>query len=109
MSRTRAKKWAGKEWTLPRASETAGANGSINPAPRCNWTDAMAKWSQFELWVQTGENKWEMIGVFPDAELPTTLAKSRARRARLIEVRYDGSKMLGQEVIAEIGTGGKDT
>jgi hypothetical protein len=69
----------------------------------------MAKWSQFELWVQTGEKKWEMIGVFPDAELPTILAKSRARRARLIEVRYDGSKMLGQEVIAEIGTGGKDS
>jgi len=69
---------------------------------------AMAKWSQYELWIQTGENKWEMIGVFPDAELPTALAKSRARRARLIEVRYEGSKMLGQEVIAEIGTGGKD-
>lgn len=68
----------------------------------------MAKWSQYELWVQTGENKWEMIGVFPDAEMPTILAKSRARRARLIEVKYDGSKMLGQEVIAEIGTGGKD-
>jgi hypothetical protein len=63
----------------------------------------MAKWSQFELWVQTGEKKWEMVGVFPDAELPTTLAKSRSRRARVIEVRYDGDKMLGQEVIAELG------
>jgi hypothetical protein len=68
----------------------------------------MAKWSQYELWVQTGEKKWEMIGVFPDPELPTALAKARSRRARLIEVKYEGSKMLGQEVIAEIGTGGKD-
>ncbi len=68
----------------------------------------MAKWSQYELWVQTGENKWEMIGVFPDAEVATALAKSRSRRARLIEVRYDDNKMVGQEVIAEIGTAGKD-
>ncbi|HMF91599.1 MAG TPA: hypothetical protein VKL40_13225 [Candidatus Angelobacter sp.] len=63
----------------------------------------MAKWSQFELWVQVGEKKWEMIGVFPDAELATTLAKSRSRRARVIEVKYDGDKMLGQEVIVELG------
>jgi hypothetical protein len=69
----------------------------------------MAKWSQFELWVQTGERKWEMIGVFPDAELPTTLAKSRSRHARVIEVKYDGNKILGQEVIVEIGTGGNKT
>ena len=68
----------------------------------------MAKWSQYELWIQTGENKWEMIGVFPDAELPMTLAKSRSRRARLIEVRYEDSKMLGQEVIAEIAASGPD-
>jgi hypothetical protein len=68
----------------------------------------MAKWSQYELWIQTGEKKWEMIGIFPDAELPTALAKSRARRARLIEVRYDGDTMLSQEIIAEIGTGGKE-
>ncbi|HKF21145.1 MAG TPA: hypothetical protein VKE93_06220 [Candidatus Angelobacter sp.] len=65
----------------------------------------MAKWSQYELWIQTGKNKWEMVGIFPDAELPTTLAKARSRRARLIEVRYDGDKMLEQEIIAEIGTG----
>jgi hypothetical protein len=68
----------------------------------------MAKWKQYELWVQTGESKWEMIGVFPNSEVPTAVANSRARRARLIEVQYDGSKLLGQEVIAEIGTGRKE-
>jgi hypothetical protein len=68
----------------------------------------MAKWSQYELWVQTGKNKWEMIGIFPDPEMPTTLARARSLRARLIEVRYDGDKMLEQEIIVEIGTGGKD-
>ena len=65
----------------------------------------MAKWKHYELWVQTGENKWEMIGVFPNTEIPTAVANSRGRRARLIEVHYDGSKLLEQEVIAELGTG----
>jgi hypothetical protein len=65
----------------------------------------MAKWKQYELWVQTGEKKWEMIGIFPTVDVPTALARGRSRRSRLIEVLYDGSKLLGQEVIAEIGTG----
>jgi hypothetical protein len=68
----------------------------------------MAKWKQYELWVQTAENKWEMIGIFPDTDLPTTLAGTGSRRARLIEVIYDDSKLLGQEVIAEIGTGRRE-
>ena len=63
----------------------------------------MAKWKQYELWVQTGDKKWEMIGIFPNTDLPTTLAQNRPRRSRLIEVLYDGNKLLGQEVIAEIG------
>lgn len=63
----------------------------------------MAKWKNYELWVQTGESKWEMIGMFPNSDLPTAVAKARSSRSRLIEVLYDGSKLLGQEVIAEIG------
>jgi hypothetical protein len=68
----------------------------------------MAKWKQYELWVQTGESKWEMIGVFPNTDLATAVANTRARRARVIEVLYDGSKLLGQEIIAEIGTGRRE-
>jgi hypothetical protein len=64
----------------------------------------MAKWKQYELWIQTGESKWEMVGVFPTPELPTAMANARASRARLIEALYDGSKLLGQEVIAELGS-----
>jgi hypothetical protein len=63
----------------------------------------MAKWKQYELWVQTAENKWEMVGVFPDPLVPTAIARNRNTRCRLIEVQYDGSKLLGQEVIAELG------
>lgn len=66
----------------------------------------MAKWKQYELWVQAAEDKWEMVGVFPDTEVPTALARTRKNRSRLIEVVYDGSKLLSQEVIAEIGRPG---
>jgi len=68
----------------------------------------MAKWKQYELWVQTGESKWEMIGVFPTNDLATAVANTRSRRARVIEVLYDGSKLLGQEIIVEIGTGHRE-
>lgn len=68
----------------------------------------MAKWKQYELWVQTGESKWEMVGVFPDPIVPSAIARSRSSRCRLIEVQYDGSKLLGQEVIAEMGIPGAE-
>jgi hypothetical protein len=68
----------------------------------------MAKWKQYELWVQTGESKWEMVGVFPTTELATVVANARNTRSRLIEVLYDGSKLLGQEVVAELGAGRRE-
>jgi hypothetical protein len=63
----------------------------------------MAKWKQYELWVQSSENKWEIVGLFPSTDLATAVANARTARTRLIEVLYDGSKMLGQEIIAELG------
>ena len=63
----------------------------------------MAKWKQYELWVQVEDNKWEMIGIFPSTDLATTVAEARSRRTRVIEVLYDGNRLLGQEVIAELG------
>jgi hypothetical protein len=68
----------------------------------------MAKWKQYELWVQTSDSKWEIVGLFPSTELATAVANARASRSRLIEVLYDGSKMLGQEIIAEIGNTRKE-
>ncbi|MGC2697460.1 MAG: hypothetical protein WA738_16860 [Candidatus Angelobacter sp.] len=68
----------------------------------------MAKWKQYELWVQTSETKWEIIGLFATLELATAVANARSARARLIEVMYDGSKMLGQEIIAELGNTRKE-
>lgn len=68
----------------------------------------MAKWKQYELWAQTAENKWEIVGLFPSPELATAVANSRASRTRLIEVLYDGTKMMGQEIIAELGNTRKE-
>ena len=25
----------------------------------------MAKWKQYELWAQSAQNKWEIVGLFP--------------------------------------------
>jgi hypothetical protein len=68
----------------------------------------MAKWKQYELWVQTAQNKWEIVGLFPSPELATAVANARAARTRLIEVLYDGAKMMGQEIIAELGNTRKE-
>ena len=68
----------------------------------------MAKWKQYELWVQTSDNKWEIVGIFPSPELATVVANARASRTRLIEVLYDGAKMMGQEIIAELGNTRKE-
>jgi hypothetical protein len=68
----------------------------------------MAKWKQYELWAQTAESKWEIVGLFPNTELATAVANARSSRSRLIEVLYDGGRMLGQEIIAEIGNMRKD-
>jgi hypothetical protein len=68
----------------------------------------MAKWKQYELWVQTAQNKWEIVGLFPSPELATAVANARTSRTRLIEVLYDGTKMMGQEIIAELGNTRKE-
>jgi hypothetical protein len=68
----------------------------------------MAKWKQYELWVQTAQNKWEIVGLFPTTELATVVANARTTRTRLIEVLYDGPKMMGQEIIAELGNTRKE-
>ncbi|HEV7674202.1 MAG TPA: hypothetical protein VGQ12_06710 [Candidatus Angelobacter sp.] len=68
----------------------------------------MAKWKQYELWAQSAENKWEIVGLFPGTELATVVANARTARTRLIEVTYDGSKMMGQEIIAELGNTRKE-
>jgi hypothetical protein len=68
----------------------------------------MAKWKQYELWAQTSQNKWEIVGLFPTPELATVVANARASRTRRIEVLYDGATLMGQEIIAELGNTRKE-
>jgi hypothetical protein len=68
----------------------------------------MAKWKQYELWAQTAPNKWEIKGLFPSPELATAVANARGSRTRLIEVLYEDAKMMGQEIIAELGNTRKE-
>lgn len=65
----------------------------------------MARWKHYEVWVQTGESKWEMTSLFPDAEVAEVAAKIRPGRVRLIEVLFEGSKVLSQELVQETGFG----
>jgi hypothetical protein len=46
---------------------------------------------------------WEFLGLFPSTVWAPAVPNARSSRSRLIEVLYEGSKMLGQEIIAEIG------
>ena len=57
---------------------------------------------------KTAQNKWEIVGLFPTTELATVVANARTARTRLIEVLYDGTKMMGQEIIAELGNTRKE-
>jgi len=87
-----------------------GSIAVVTPLGRANVRHLllMAKWKQYELWVQTAQNKWEIVGLFPTTELATVVANARTTRTRLIEVLYDGAKMMGQEIIAELGNTRKE-
>ena len=62
----------------------------------------MARWEQYEVWVQNG-GKWEMIASFKDFEVASTVARNRSRRVRLIHAVYEGGKVVTQDVLAELG------
>jgi hypothetical protein len=58
---------------------------------------------QFEIWVQNGSARWDMLGCFQDAGLASSLAKNHSTRSRLICVTFEHGKMISQEVIADMG------
>src|SRR5215470_13540945 len=67
----------------------------------------MARWEQFEVWVQK-DNRWEMIASFPDFEVASAVARNRPNRMRLVHVVYENSRMMEQDVLAELGTTRQD-
>lgn len=63
----------------------------------------MARWEQYEIWVEKAEKKWETICMFRDMEVAMAVVSQRSGRVRLIQVIYENNKMVSQEIIADIG------
>ncbi len=63
----------------------------------------MARREQYEIWVQNG-GKWEMIAFFKDFELASAMARNRTSRMRVVHATYEEGKLVGQDVLAELGS-----
>jgi hypothetical protein len=61
----------------------------------------MTRQEQFEIWIQSGSARWDMLGCFQDADLASSLARNHSSRSRLICVTFEHGKMISQEVVAE--------
>ncbi|HEY6251460.1 MAG TPA: hypothetical protein VI685_15995 [Candidatus Angelobacter sp.] len=62
----------------------------------------MARWEQYQIWVQKGE-RWEMVAGFSDFEIASALARNHSSRMRLIHATYEGDKIVAQDVLVEMG------
>jgi hypothetical protein len=63
----------------------------------------MARWEQFEVWVEKAEKKWEAICMLRNMEVAMAVVSQCSGRVRLIQVVYENNKMVSQEIIADIG------
>lgn len=63
----------------------------------------MIRQEQYEIWVQSGISKWDILGSFKDLDLASTVAKNHSCRTRLICVTFEYGKMISQESVAELG------
>jgi hypothetical protein len=63
----------------------------------------MIRQEQYEIWVQRGSSKWDILGSFQDMDLASTMAKNHSGRARLVCVTFEYGKMISQESVVEMG------
>jgi hypothetical protein len=63
----------------------------------------MIRQEQYEIWVQSGNRKWDILGSFRDLDMASTVAKNHSGRTRLIRVTFEFGKMISQESVAELG------
>jgi len=63
----------------------------------------MIRQEQYEIWTQSGTNKWDMLGCFPDLTLAAIMARNHSGRTRLICLTFEYGKMISQEMVAEMG------
>lgn len=62
----------------------------------------MARCEEYQIWVQKA-GKWEMVAAFNDFEIASALARSHRSQMRLIHAVYEDGKLVGQDVLAEVG------
>jgi len=62
----------------------------------------VARHDQYEIWEFNG-GRWEFVASFPDFDVAHTMARKRSYRARLVHVRYEEGKRMGEEILSEIG------
>ncbi len=58
---------------------------------------------QYEIWVQHGLSRWEMLASFPDREIAFDLLQNRHGRTRLICVAFEQGRMVSQDLVEESG------
>jgi hypothetical protein len=63
----------------------------------------MARWEQYEIWVQNGE-KWEMLASFLDFEVASAVARNRSSKMKLMLATYEDGVIVSKDAIAELGT-----
>ncbi len=64
--------------------------------------DNMLRFEQYEIWLQNGEH-WELYAWFPEFEVATAVAHSRARRVRLVHAVFEDGKRVQEEILADLG------
>ncbi|HWR14216.1 MAG TPA: hypothetical protein VN577_05280 [Terriglobales bacterium] len=62
----------------------------------------MARFEQYEVW-EVQEGRWNFVASFTDFDTAYSISRNRKDRVRLLKVTYEGSQMLEQEIIAEVG------
>ncbi len=63
----------------------------------------MTRFEQFEILELQGD-KWVMIASFIDLDVASSVARNRSSRMRLVKAIYEDSKLVEQDVIAEVGS-----
>ena len=78
-----------------------GARIWHNPARKGNLP--MIRQEQYEIWVQSGDSKWDMLGCFEDLTLAAIMARNHPARTRLICITFEHGKVISQELLTEMG------
>lgn len=63
----------------------------------------MTQLEQYEVWVQSEKERWELAAVFADLDVANAVAQSRPRRVRLVHSVYENGQRISEQVLAEIG------